>query len=110
MCFDHELLMSLKYEVYQTLTKHENCLWWQSASNLRQKILSLNKSCIYCSFSMFNKPAKFEKQSSRGAISVSNDVNHVGSPTAVISKTVVEEVQSATDGKYEEVGEVSWTK
>lgn len=36
-------------------------------------------------------------------MSVSNDVNHVESPTAVISKTVVEEVQSANDGKYEEV-------
>jgi hypothetical protein len=50
---------------------------------------------------MFNKPAKFEKQLSKGAMSVSNDVN--GSPTAEISKSMVEEVQSVNDEENQEV-------
>ena len=52
---------------------------------------------------MFNKPAKFEKQLSRGAMSVSNGVNHPVSPTSVISKTTVEEVHAENDGEYEKV-------
>ena len=59
---------------------------------------------------MFNKPAKFEKQMSRGAISVANDVNHVESPTAVISRSKVEEVESVNDGEYEKVKEMIWMK
>lgn len=50
---------------------------------------------------MFNKPAKFEKQLSKGAMSVSNDVN--GSPTAEISKSMVEEVQSVNDEENQEL-------
>ena len=54
-------------------------------------------------FSMFNKPAKFEKQLSRGAMTVSNGVSHAGSPTGVISKSVVQEVQSVNDEESQKV-------
>ena len=59
---------------------------------------------------MFNKPAKFEKQLSRGAISVSKDANHTGSPTSVISKSTVEEVQSVNDGEDQKVDKATTNK
>jgi hypothetical protein len=59
---------------------------------------------------MFNKPAKFEKQLSRGAISVSKDANHTGSPTSVISKSTVEEVQSVNDGEDQKVDKATENK
>jgi hypothetical protein len=54
-------------------------------------------------FSMFNKPAKFEKQLSRGAMTVSNGVSKTGSPTGVISKSMVEEVHSVNDEERQKV-------
>jgi hypothetical protein len=52
---------------------------------------------------MFNKPAKFEKQLSRGAMTVSNGVSKTVSPTGVISKSMVEEVHSVNDEERQKV-------
>lgn len=82
-----------------SLSKSPPLFWfhfcWTSTHHILPSMLS---------FSMFNKPAKFEKQLSRGAMSISNDVNHPSSPTTTISKSVVEEVHaSIDDAEYRKV-------